>query len=175
MQERPSLEEVPYFRHLDPEEREELEQLLEPATFAAGEAVFHEGGPEERLYVITSGTLEVYKDVLPGRRQRLATVEAPTVVGEMGLLTKPRAAASVEAKTPVEAHGLDRDRFLEMLDADSPGACKVIYEIGRTLAQRMDRTDAAIAEIIARLEEEDARDVRDADLFRDRLIQEWSF
>ena len=47
--------------------------------------------------MITSGTVEVYKTVLPGRRQHLATIEAPTVVGEMGLLTEPRAAASVEA------------------------------------------------------------------------------
>ncbi|HSK99616.1 MAG TPA: cyclic nucleotide-binding domain-containing protein [Rubrobacteraceae bacterium] len=175
MQERPGLGEVPFFRHLSYEEREELERLLEPASFAAGETVFEEGGPEEKLYVVTSGTLEVYKEVLPGRLQHLATVEAPTVVGEMGLLTEPRAAASVEAKTPVEAQSIDRDRFLEMLDADSPAACKVIYEIGRTLAQRMDKTDAAIAEIIARLEEAGARDARDIDVFRDQLIQEWSF
>lgn len=175
MQERPGLGEVPFFRHLSYEEREELEQLLEPVSFAAGEPVFEEGGPEENLYVVTSGTLEVYKEVLPGRRQHLATVEAPTVVGEMGLLTEPRAAASVEAKTPVVAQGIDRDRFLEMLDADSPAACKVIYEIGCTLAQRMDKTDAAIAEIIAPLEEEGTHDPRDIDVFRDRLIQEWSF
>jgi CRP/FNR family cyclic AMP-dependent transcriptional regulator len=175
MRERPSLGDVPFFRHLSDEELEELEELLEPARFAAGETVFEEGGPEERLYVITSGTLEVYKQVLPGRRQHLATVEAPTVVGEMGLLTEPRAAAGVEAKTPVEAHGIERDRLLEMLDADSPAACKVVYEIGRTLAHRMDKTDAAIAEIIARLEEEGSYDARDVDVFRDRLIQEWSF
>lgn len=173
MQRRPSLEEIPYFRHLTEEETEELEELLEPASFAAGQTVFEEGGPEERLYVISSGTLEVYKEVLPGRRQHLAFVEAPTVVGEMGLLTEPRAAASVVAKTPVEAHGIDRDRFLEMLDADSPAACKVVYEIGRTLAQRMDRTDAAIAGIVARLEAADARDNHDADVFRDQLIEEW--
>src|ERR671915_1144963 len=152
MQGTPSLKDVPFFRHLDDEEGEELEGLLEPAGFEAGETIFEEGGPEERLYVITSGTVEVHKAVLPGRRQHLATIEAPTVVGEMGLLTEPRAAASVEARTRVEAHGIDRDRFLEMLDADSPAACKVVYEIGHTLAGRMARTDEAIADIIGRLE-----------------------
>ena len=58
--------------------------------------------------MITSGTAEVYKRSSPGRRQRLATIEAPSVVGEMGLLTEPRAAASVEAITMVEAHGVGR-------------------------------------------------------------------
>ncbi len=175
MRETPSLENVPLFGRLDAEERAELEELLEPARFEAGETLFEEGGPEERLYVITSGTVEVHKRVLRGRRQHLATVEAPTVVGEMGLLTEPRAAASVEARTRVEAHGIDRDRFLEMLDEDSPAACKVVFEIGRTLAERMARTDEVIAAVIAQLERASAGDERDIDVFRDRLISEWSF
>ncbi len=173
MQGTPSLRDVPLFRHLNDEEREELERLLVPADFEAGETLFEEGGPEERLYVITSGTVEVHKGVLPGRRQHLATIEAPTVVGEMGLLTEPRATASVEAKTPIEAYGIDRDRFLEMLDADSPAACKVVYEIGRTLANRMAKTDESIAGVIAQLE--NAGEATDFEVFQDRLIREWSF
>src|SRR3712207_497424 len=174
MQGTPDLKDLPLFRHLNAEEREELEDLLEPAAFEAGESVFEEGGPEERLYVITSGTVEVHKAVLPGRRQDLATIEAPTVVGEMGLLTEPRAAASVEAITPIEAYSIDRDRFLEMLDEDSPAACKVVYEIGRTLANRMARTDQTIADIIDQLEGTD-NETTDFDIFQDRLIRDWSF
>jgi CRP/FNR family transcriptional regulator, cyclic AMP receptor protein len=170
----PDLGSVPIFKHLDAEERAELEELLEPASFEAGQIIFDEGGPEERLYVITSGTVEVYKRVLPGRRQHLATVEAPTVVGEMGLLTEPRAAASVEAATRVEAHGIERDRLLEMLDADSPAACKLVYEIGRTLAERMAATDRTVVEVINRLEKDDANP-RDPDVFRDQLVHEWNF
>jgi CRP/FNR family transcriptional regulator, cyclic AMP receptor protein len=115
----------------------------------------------------------VHKAVLPGRRQHLATIEAPTVVGEMGLLTEPRATASVEARTHVEAYGIDRDRFLEMLDDDSPAACKVVYEIGRTLADRMARTDESIADILGQLER--AHEATDFDIFQDRLIRDWSF
>jgi CRP/FNR family cyclic AMP-dependent transcriptional regulator len=174
MQEMPNLKEIPYFRHLDDEEQEELEDLLEPSIFEPGETIFEEGGPEERLYVISSGTVEVHKKVLPGRRQHLATIEAPTVVGEMGLLTEPRAAASVEARTPIEAYGIDRDRFLEMLDEDSPAACKVVHEIGHTLAGRMARTDEAIADIIGRLEG-DEDETTDFEIFQDRLIREWTF
>jgi CRP/FNR family transcriptional regulator, cyclic AMP receptor protein len=175
MQETPSLKDILFFRHLDDEEQEELEELLEPASFEAGETIFEEGGPEERLYVITSGTVEVHKRVLPGRRQHLATIEAPMVVGEMGLLTEPRAAASVEARTSIEAYSIDRDRFLEMLDADSPAASKVVYEIGRALANRMARTDKTIAELIARLEGGEAGEATDFEIFQDRLIREWSF
>ena len=174
MQGTPSLRDVPFCRHLTDEELEEIEELLEPAGFEAGETIFEEGGPEERLYVITAGTVEVHKMVLPGRRQHLATIEAPTVVGEMGLLTEPRAAASVEARTPIQAYAIDRDRFLERLDDDSPAACKVVHEIGRTLADRMARTNETIADIIGQLEDASG-EVTDLDIFQDRLIREWSF
>ena len=169
----PDLGEVHFFKYLDADERAEFEDLLEPASFEAGQMIFEEGAPEERLYVITSGTAEVYKTVLPGRRQHLATIEAPTVVGEMGLLTEPRAAASVKATTRVEAHGVGRDRLLEMLDADSPAACKLVYEIGRTLAERMAHTNATVAEVVARLENPRRSD--DVDIFRDQLVDDWSF
>jgi CRP-like cAMP-binding protein len=171
MQETP-LKGIPIFGRLDAEERAELEELLEPAGFEAGETVFEEGGPEDYLYVLTSGTVEVHKKVLPGRDQLLATMSAPTVVGEMGLLTESRAAATVTAKTRVEAHRINRDAFLEMLDEDSPAACKVIYEIGKTLSERMAATDEAIARIITRIEDAGPQDL---DMFQDRLIQEWSF
>ena len=173
MRETPDLQNVPIFKHLHAGERAEFEELLEPASFGAREMIFDEGAPEERLYVITVGTAEVYKTILPGRRQHLATIEAPTVVGEMGLLTEPRAAASVEAVTRVEAHGVGRDRLLELLDADSPAACKLVYEIGRTLAERMAATNETVAEVVSRLE--DARSSEGIDVFRDQLVQEWGF
>lgn len=173
MQEGPRLDEIPLFKRLDPDERAELEELLEPAYFDAGEAIFEEGEPEEHFFVLTAGTVEVHKSVLPNRNQILAEMSAPTVVGEMGLLTEPRAAASVVAKTSVEAHGIKRDDFLRMLDANSIAACKVVYEIGKTLAERMARTDDSVAEILARIEERDKN--LDLDVFQDSLMREWGF
>jgi CRP/FNR family transcriptional regulator, cyclic AMP receptor protein len=169
-----TLGDIPLFGRLSAEEIEELEELLEPVGFEAGDVIFEEDGPEDYLYVLTSGKVEVNKKVLPGRRQVLATMRAPTVVGEMGLLTEPRAAATVVAKTPVEAQRIDRDAFLELLDEDSLAACKVVYEVGRTLSERMARTDDSIAHVIAQIEEAGTRP-RDIDMFRDRLVQEWGF
>jgi CRP/FNR family transcriptional regulator, cyclic AMP receptor protein len=83
------------------------------------------------------------------------------------------AAASVEASTRIEAHGVGRDRLLEMLDADSPAACKLVYEIDRTLAERMARTIATVAEVASRLETPGRSD--DIDVFRDQLVQDWGF
>ena len=130
------LEGLSLFRSLTPEEKSELEALLEPVSFGAGEAIFEEGGPEEHLHVLTSGTVEVHKEVFSGRQQHLSTIEAPAVVGEMGLVTEPRAAVTVTAKGPVEARRLPREVFLEKLESGSGMVYKVAYEIGRTSPRR---------------------------------------
>jgi hypothetical protein len=62
-----------------------------------------------------------------------------------------------------------------MLDDDSPAACKVVHEIGRTLADRMARTDESVADIIGQLEGAGTGEATDYEIFQDRLIREWSF
>ncbi len=137
----PTLESLPLFETLTPEERSELEPLLEPASFAAGEAI----------------------------------MQAPTVVGEMGLMTEPRATATVTAKSDTEGWRLPRSAFLEKLDAGSIAAHKVAYEIGRTIAGRMAATDEAVAKIVARLDDEQDSSDRDFEVFGDKLMRDWSF
>lgn len=172
MQRGEDLRVAPIFARLTPEEREEFASRLRPREFRRGEPIFEEGGPEDHLYVLTSGSALVSKTVHGGRKQRLALVEAPTVVGEMGLLTEPRACASVVARSFVRAYGIERETLLELLDSDDPAACKVVYEIGRTLAQRMARTDETVSDLIAELE---SRESRDLGVFGDRLMRDWSF
>ncbi|MDQ3863902.1 MAG: cyclic nucleotide-binding domain-containing protein [Actinomycetota bacterium] len=167
------LERLALFENLTPKERAELEVLLEPASFEAGEEIFEEGSPEECLYVLTYGTVEVHKEVSPDRQQHLATIEAPAVVGEIGLMTESPATATVTVRSPVQAWRLPRETFLEKLESGSDAAFKVAYEIGRILAERMARTDESIAKIVAQLEDTESN--RDFEVFRDKLMQEWSF
>ncbi|TCJ19714.1 cyclic nucleotide-binding domain-containing protein [Rubrobacter taiwanensis] len=166
-----TLEETGLFPSLTPEERAELEARFEPVRFRAGEEIFYEAGPEEHLYVVVSGTVEVLKSVSGLRRQRLAVMEAPTLIGEMGLLTEPRAAASVLARTPVEARRIAHAEFLRLLEGGSTAAYKVVYRIGELLAERMARTNEKLSAVISDLDE--ARLTRDAGVFRDRLADEW--
>ncbi|MDX6381501.1 MAG: family transcriptional regulator, cyclic receptor protein [Rubrobacteraceae bacterium] len=165
------LEGLPLFEDLTSEEKAELGALLEPASFGAGTKILEEGAPTGYLYVITSGAVEVSKEVFPGHRQCLAILEKPAIVGEITLINGPRATASVMAQGPVEAWRLSHETFLEKLEAGSLAAYKVAYQIGRILAERMAKTDESIAEIVAQLEKSD----RDFEAFRDKLIQEWSF
>ena len=171
----PTLESLPIFETLALEERSELEALLEPASFEAGDEIIVEGGPEEYLYALISGDVEVHKEVVPGRVQHLASLRAPTVVGEMGLMAEPRATATVTARSAAKGWCLARAAFLEKLDAGSIAAHKVAYEVGRTIAGRMADTDEAVAKIVARLDDARTSSDRDFEVFGDKLMRDWSF
>lgn len=175
MQQTPSLEDIELFERLNASERDELSKLMKQVRFRIGEKLIEEGGYDNTLYVLISGTVEVYKRVAAGRTQRLATMRAPTVVGEIGLLAGQRAVATVSARTRVEGYSLPRKEFLELLENESPAAFKVVYELGCTLASRMAETDRSIARIITELDSFDPDQTRDFSVFRDTLIQEWSF
>ena len=101
--------------------------------------IFEEGAPEERLYVITSGTAEVYKTCPP---------RPPAAPGDhrgavRGRRDGPRAPSpgprrSVEADD--EGRGARRGQGpapSSCWTPTTPAACKLVYEIGRTLAERM--------------------------------------
>ena len=170
----PSLQDLQLFASLTPEERSEIQTLLEPASFEAGEEIITEGGPEQYLYALTSGDVEVHKEVVPGRRQHLASLRAPTVVGEMGLMTDPKATATVTATKATHGWRLPREAFLGKLDAGSMAAHKVVYEIGRIIAGRMADTNEAVTRIVTHLDDEHASD-RDFEVFGDKLMRDWSF
>lgn len=168
------FERLPLLKNLISEERAELEPLIEEARFEPDERIFSEGRPEEHLYILITGSVEVYKRISSpgGRRHHLASINSPAAIGEMGLLTDGRAAATVEVREPVEAVRIPDKELLKLLDSDSTAAWKIVYELGRTLAERMAQTDESIAEIVGSIDRENYRDF---DVFQDKLLREWSF
>ena len=173
MQGTPDLRDVPLFRHLNDEELEELEELLEPANFEA-EEIIEEGGGTHDLFVLTSGRVEVRKRIPGGGDRLLAAIEATgerTVVGERGLLGESGASATVRAAGRVEAIKISRETFRRMVSEGRPAAFKLSYRIARTLARRLTRLDEEVVEAIRELER---RGQTDLEAFRDKLITDWA-
>ena len=52
------LNRVHFLRHLTPEERIELAEVLPREMYAAGETIVAQGGPPDSLYIILEGEVE---------------------------------------------------------------------------------------------------------------------
>ncbi|HEX2097633.1 MAG TPA: cyclic nucleotide-binding domain-containing protein [Rubrobacteraceae bacterium] len=168
------LRSVGFFEFLSPEELVEFAEASELVTYTPGETLIEEGSEPSSLFVLTFGHVEVSKRI-PGHGERiLAEIDAAnekTVVGERGLLDSRGASATVRAKGEVEAIKIPREKFRAMISAGDPAAYKLATRITRILARRLVRLDEEVVETIRELED---RGETDLDVFRDKLVTEWT-
>lgn len=55
------LRRAPLFAALDDEQAAELRASMGEVTLARGDALFHEGDPGDRLYVVTEGKVKLHR------------------------------------------------------------------------------------------------------------------
>lgn len=113
----------------------ELRFLLshsQPRQLQAGEVLFHEGEPGDRIYLIRSGSLEILSEGASLRR--IALRGRGQVIGEMAILEEGGVrSAAARAVQPARLHSWNRDDFETFL-AKKP---KLGIQLSRLLSQRM--------------------------------------
>jgi predicted MFS family arabinose efflux permease len=103
---------------------EQLARGLEPVHVPAGQAVFHQGDPADRFYVIEAGAADVVGD------GRLVTTLGPgDGFGEIALLRRVRRTATVRAATDLELQALTCDRFLPVVTGFPPSSREAHAEV----------------------------------------------
>lgn len=123
---------VPVFAPLTPEEKGRLAEGILFAPYAAGETVVTQGVPARHLYVLTRGSAEVRVSVEGSRPRAVATLTAPNVFGEMGLLMGEPRRATVVALEDIECWRVTKEAFQGILTARP----SLAEEISHILAHR---------------------------------------
>src|SRR6266850_7323665 len=139
-------------RGLSYEQTEQILKAMVPIKAEPGLVVFKEGERPQGLMVLLEGTVEVLKGGGSQKRsdEVLATIAAPTVLGEISLLTEGPHAASVRAKTACDFSLLTTTQFRRLLREESLAAYKVIAILAEVLARRLHRMDEKFVEVSRR-------------------------
>ena len=126
-----ALGNIDFLKLLEPDELQFVAAGLQPAQFSLGENITVQGREAHWLYILTEGSADVR--ISDGDQdQKVASLEAPTIVGEMGLMTGESRSATVVATSPVYTFRLFRDNFQQIL-SDRP---ELLEAISRVLATR---------------------------------------
>jgi CRP/FNR family transcriptional regulator, cyclic AMP receptor protein len=158
------------------EEADQIAKATVPVKAQAGSLIFNEGEGAEGLMLLATGTVEILRTTRTGRMQTVATVEAPTVLGEMSLLLERNHTASVRAQTDCELHQLSRTQFSRLRQSESLAAYKLIATIAAVLAHRLQRMDDKVIEMSATTTSAPAAaPVEELTAFKQKLFSEWSF
>jgi CRP-like cAMP-binding protein len=129
---------------LTEDERRALADELVTCPFADGDILFRQNEPADSLYILAHGRLDVVDDS-HGSRQKLATIEAPSYVGEMGLLTGQARLATVIADGDVVCYRLHKTGF----DAILRNRPQIVEELSAVLARRQAENEAMMAALDA--------------------------
>ena len=158
---------------LTPSQAEEILAATRPRSVPAGSIVFREGEEGSGLFLLLKGSVEVVKQGPNGPSQQLATVDAPSVLGEMSLVSERRHSATVRAITDCEFRVLARENFLLLLERNNLAAHKLIGAIAEVLARRLRRMNDMAMELLGR--SDTPPPVEEMARFKQKLFSEWSF
>lgn len=129
------LHAAPLFSNCDKKELERLAAAIDTIDVAAGKTLIRQGSVTHEAFVIERGEADVSID-----GDHVATIPAGEMIGEIGLLTRLPASATVTAKTDMTVLVIPHQRF-ESVAEDTPG---LGMAIAKELAQRLHATDAGL-------------------------------
>ena len=103
---------IEIFELLHGEDRQALASVVDAITLNAGETLFHAGEPGEALFIVRSGSIELFIKDTAGQKIVLTIAESGDLFGELSLLDSGPRTATAVAVTNVELLVLDRDDLL---------------------------------------------------------------
>jgi NTE family protein len=114
---------------------------LERRSFPAGAVVIAEGDRLNEIYIVQTGTAEVFVGDAHGGERRVGRIRPGTTLGEMSLFTGQPAVGTVRATDDLELLVMNEADF-EQLTARHP---QIYRNLGAILADRLARTDRLAA------------------------------
>ncbi|MEK6607715.1 MAG: cyclic nucleotide-binding domain-containing protein [Myxococcota bacterium] len=155
------------FAGLTDAELGELAAILTKVRARAGDDVINENESrveKQGLFVLAEGHVQVLK-----RGREIATLGAPSVFGEIELLTRMAPSATVRAKESLTLYWIGRDKLEKMQNEGNLAALKLAASLARVLAQRLRATSEKIVELLPIDKREEFSE------FRAKILSEWSF
>ena len=134
------IEQVSLMDGLDPAQRVRLAACFQSQRLAHGECLFRQGDPGDRLYVITSGSIDVLG--APGTdsttmRQRYVSLSPGMMLGETAMLDGGGRSGEALAVGETEVHALDGTTLLRLRTQDPLLYAQVYCNVAIHLSQRL--------------------------------------
>ncbi|SRR5271166_4011039 len=108
------LRQVDWLRGLSDDELRLLVPTVEVRQFGAGEMLMRSGEQGDTMFIVRSGTAEVYAHTADGQMRHIRNYARGDFTGEMALMTGAPRTASVRATSDLEVIEMDREGFARL-------------------------------------------------------------
>jgi uncharacterized membrane protein len=128
---------IEFFDFLKDDDRRELANVVDAIKLNAGETLFHTGDPGEALFVVRSGSIELYIKDTAGQKIVLTIAEEGNLFGELSLLDSGPRTATAIALSDSELLVLDRDDLLLLFQKRPEAALNMLAAMS-TMTRKAD-------------------------------------
>ncbi|HOX33197.1 MAG TPA: cyclic nucleotide-binding domain-containing protein [Spirochaetales bacterium] len=135
-----ALQKYSLFGGLLPEEVERIRPLLGHEEHAPGELVMREGEPNDRIYFIVEGRVEVSR-----RGVVLVELGEGETFGEMELLDVMPSAATVKVLAPLSVATITNRAVHEIFRLEPRSFALIMMNLARDLSRRLRRMDGIVS------------------------------
>ena len=124
-----------------------IEHHFARRSFAAGDVLFRENDPGDRLCLLACGAVEISIVVPGGSRARLVTMEEGSLFGEAALLDGRPRSATAQAVEDTVVYELTREAMDEIAARDPAIAIRLMTNLARLLSLRMRETNEILRQL----------------------------
>jgi CRP-like cAMP-binding protein len=139
-----ALEHAPLFSVLSPADLRALSTRFHPVRYGRGEAVFREGEPAERLFLIDSGRVKLSTASTTGQELLIGVLGRGQIFGELEIIDRGTRAMNARAMEDAVLYALPSDMFWTMLE-NRPALARRLLEL---LARRLRRADETSQDLV---------------------------
>jgi len=137
------LKDVSIFRGLTTSERGLVEVALRIKSFPKGDFLFTEGGPCERIFIVKSGRVKIFRTSSSGREQILEILEpGHTCACNPGSATWS-CVTNAQALTDCEVWIFSRDNYIRLVNSNS----SMTHALNKLFADRLCHFTSLIADV----------------------------
>lgn len=131
------LANIEFFALLKEEDRCELANVIDAIKLNTGEILFNAGEPGESLFVVRSGSIELFIKDTAGQKIVLTIAEEGNLFGELSLLDSGPRTATAIALSDSELLMLDRDDLLLLFEKRPDAALNMLAAMS-TMTRKAD-------------------------------------
>lgn len=126
---------LPFFRHLPPEAIVEINRLFEDRDVAAEQAIYFEGDPADRLYLVAMGKVKLIRHAASGREVLLDILRGGEYFGNLSLLSGQGYSETAIAQTDCCILQISAPNFEKILNRHPDVTMKVLKAVGQRLEE----------------------------------------
>lgn len=137
------LGQIDLFKSFSAEDLESFRPIIQELEMFAGDTLFLEGEPGDALFIISEGSVRVFKTLNndTGEEKSLALLDAGKYIGEMSLMDGTPRAASARIETHAHILKISREDFMDLLRSNPDAAGMLFLSFMRVVSDRLRHTN----------------------------------